>query len=164
MTFTNRGGGRSSPTILNRARVADRVKPLSAKFSSPKTLRKNDPRAPAKEFWGARGGKKLRRLRWFFPPPPGFLGIEPVSSIKKQCLCCERRPYTHPSGFTSPRSFSSLLRTGNLAAHTVYRLMLLDPSPDMVHGSALRKTRSSTQEKELNSEKIHSQEGNPPLL
>ena len=69
--------------------------------------------------------------------------------MKKQHLCCERRPYTSPSGFTSPRSFSSLLRTGNLAAHTVHRLMLLDPSPDMVHGSALRKTRSSTQEKEL---------------
>ncbi len=27
--------------------------------------------------------------------------------------------------------------------------MLLDPSPDMVHGSALRKTHSSTQEKQL---------------
>jgi len=84
--------------------------------------------------------------------------------MKKAALCCERRPYTPTSGFTPPRSFSSLLRTGNLAAHTVYRLMLLDPSPDMVHGSALRKTRSSTQEKELNSEKIGSQEGNPPLL
>ena len=83
---------------------------------------------------------------------------------KKQCLCYERRPYTPTSGFTPPRFFSSLLRTGNLAAHTVYRLMLLDPSPDMVHGSALRETRSSTQEKELNSEKIHSQEGDPPLL
>ena len=69
---------------------------------------------------------------------------------KKQCLCCERRPYTPTSGFTSPRSFSSLLRTGNPAAHTVYRLMLLDPSPDMVHGSALREdpfvnTRKRTQ-------------------
>ena len=84
--------------------------------------------------------------------------------IKKAVLCCERRPYTPTSGFTPPRSFSSLLRTGNPAAHTVYRLMLLDPSPDMVHGSALRETRSSTQEKELNSEKIHSQEGDPPLL
>ncbi len=42
--------------------------------------------------------------------------------------------------------------------------MLLDPSPDMVHGSALRKTRSSTQENELNSEKIDSQAGNLPLL
>ena len=83
---------------------------------------------------------------------------------KKAALCCERRPYTHPSGFTTPRSFGFLLRTGNLAAHVVYRLMLLDPSPDMVHGSALRKTHSSTQEKELNSEKIGSQEGNPPLL
>ena len=63
-----------------------------------------------------------------------------VSSFpfKKAALCCERRPYTLPSGFTSPRSFSSLLGTGNLAAHTAYRLMLLDPSPDMVHGSALR--------------------------
>ena len=69
--------------------------------------------------------------------------------MKKAALCCERRPYTPTSGFTSPRSFSSLLRTGNPAAHTVHRLMLLDPSPDMVHGSALRKTRSSTQEKEL---------------
>ena len=69
---------------------------------------------------------------------------------KKQFLCCERRPYTLPSGFTPPRSLSSLLRTGNLAAHTVYRLMLLDPSPDMVHGSALREdpfvnTRKRTQ-------------------
>ena len=34
----------------------------------------------------------------------------------------------------------------------------------MVHGSALRKTRSSTQTNELNSEKIGSQEGNLPLL
>ena len=58
--------------------------------------------------------------------------------MKKAALCCERRPYTPTSGFTSPRSFSSLLRTGNPAAHTVHRLMLLDPSPDMVHGSALR--------------------------
>ena len=83
---------------------------------------------------------------------------------KKQYLCCERRPYTHPSGVTPPRSFSSLLRTGNLAAHAAHRLMLLDPSPDMVHGSALRKTRSSTQENKLNSEEIDSQEWNPPLL
>ena len=70
--------------------------------------------------------------------------------MKKAVLCCERRPYTPTSGFTSPRSFSSLLRTGNLAAHTAYRLMLLDPSPDMVHGSALREdpfvnTRKRTQ-------------------
>ena len=69
---------------------------------------------------------------------------------KKQSLCCERRPYTPTSGFTPPRSFSSLLRTGNPAAHTVHRLMLLDPSPDMVHGSALREdpfvnTRKRTQ-------------------
>ena len=63
-----------------------------------------------------------------------------------------------------PRTFMILLRTGNLAAQTDNRLMLLDPSPDMVHGSALRKTRSSTQENKLNSETIDSQEGNPPLL
>ncbi len=85
-------------------------------------------------------------------------------ATKKQFLCCKRRPYTPPSGVIPPRSFIILLRTGNLAAHVVYRLMLLDPSPDMVHGSALRKTRSSTQDYELNSEEIDSQEGNPPLL
>lgn len=97
-------------------------------------------------------------------PEKSFGKALPSHKFKKAALCCERRPYTPTSGFTPPRSFSSLLRTGNLAAHTVYRLMLLDPSPDMVHGSALRETRSSTQEKELNSEKIHSQEGDPPLL
>ncbi len=69
---------------------------------------------------------------------------------KRAVLCCERRPYTPPSGVTPPRSFMTLLRTGNLAAHPVDRLMLLDPSPDMVHGSALRETRSSTQDHELN--------------
>jgi len=42
--------------------------------------------------------------------------------------------------------------------------MLLGSPPDMVHGSALRKTRFSTQENKLNSEKIDSQEWNPPLL
>ncbi len=83
---------------------------------------------------------------------------------QKQPLCCERRPYTPPSGVMSPRFSITLLRTGNLAAHPVHRLMLLDPSPDMVHGSALRKTRSSTQDYELNSETIDSQEGTPPLL
>ncbi len=69
--------------------------------------------------------------------------------MKNAALCCERRPYTPPSGVMPPRSFITLLRTGNLAAHAVHRLMLLDPSPDMVHGSALRKTRSSTQDYEL---------------
>jgi len=87
-----------------------------------------------------------------------------LQSKTKAALCRKRRPYTSPSGVTSPRFFVFLLRTGNLAAHTGHRLMLLDPSPDMVHGSALRKTRSSTQANELNSEKIDSQEGNPPLL
>ena len=64
-------------------------------------------------------------------------------------LCCERRPYTPSSDVTPRRSLPALLRTGDLAAHTVHRLMLLDPSPDMVHGSALRKTHSSTQDGQL---------------
>ena len=64
-------------------------------------------------------------------------------------LCRERRPYTPSSDVTPRRSLDFLLRTGDLAAHTVHRLMLLDSSPDMVHGSALRKTHSSTQEKQL---------------
>ena len=38
----------------------------------------------------------------------------------------------------------SQLRNGNLAAHAQIRLMLLGSPPDMVHGSALRKTVSST--------------------
>ena len=38
----------------------------------------------------------------------------------------------------------SQLRNGSLAAHAQIRLMLLGSPPDMVHGSALRKTISST--------------------
>ena len=109
-----------------------------------------------KENWKSNGilnfPKKQRRwtaAKCYRKPFFDSAFCTPHSTFKKAALCCERRPYTSPSGVTPPRSFSSLLRTGNLAAHAAHRLMLLDPSPDMVHGSALRKTRSSTQEKEL---------------
>ena len=79
-------------------------------------------------------------------------------------FCYERRPYTTQSGCTPLRTFVLLLKTGNLTAHMVHRLMLLGSPPDMVHGSTLRKTHSSTQKNKLNSEEIHSQAWNPPLL
>ena len=42
------------------------------------------------------------------------------------------------------RYAGSRLRSGSLAAHEEHRLMLLGSPPDMVHGSSLRKTGSST--------------------
>ena len=57
----------------------------------------------------------------------------------------ETRPYTAKSNILSTRSSYPLLKAGTLAAHRVYRLMLLGPPSDMVHSSQLRKTRLSTQ-------------------
>ena len=55
------------------------------------------------------------------------------------------------SNVSSTRSSYPLLKAGTLAAHRVYRLMLLGPPSDMVHSSQLRKTRLSTQRVGLNS-------------
>ena len=63
----------------------------------------------------------------------------------KKCRMRETRPYTAKSNFNPTRSSYPLLKAGTLAAHRVYRLMLLGPPSDMVHSSQLRKTRLSTQ-------------------
>jgi len=42
--------------------------------------------------------------------------------------------------------------------------MLLGSPPDMVHGSRLRKTRSSTQKTRAQYIEVLSSKGNPPLL
>ena len=63
----------------------------------------------------------------------------------KKCRVRETRPYTAKSNFSSTRFSYPLLKAGILAAHRVYRLMLLGPPSDMVHSSQLRKTRLSTQ-------------------
>ena len=49
-----------------------------------------------------------------------------------------------PSNAYHTRYPGSQLRNGALAAHAAIRLMLLGSPPDMVHGTALRKTESST--------------------
>ena len=51
----------------------------------------------------------------------------------------------HPTSNTSYTRYPrSQLRNGNLTAHGEVRLMLLGSPPDMVHGTPLRKTKSST--------------------
>ena len=49
-----------------------------------------------------------------------------------------------PSNAYHTRYPRSQLRNGTLAAHAAIRLMLLGSPPDMVHGTALRETKSST--------------------
>ena len=49
-----------------------------------------------------------------------------------------------PSNAHSTRYPNSQLRHGALAAHEAIRLMLLGSPPDMVHGTSLRETESST--------------------
>ena len=56
----------------------------------------------------------------------------------------------------------SQLRNGNLAAHAEIRLMLLGSPPDMVHGTALRKTKSSTPLTWVRRYSIHPQSGIHP--
>ena len=75
-----------------------------------------------------------------------------IRSAELQCKAvpdCKTRPYTPKSKVAPTRYPYPLLRTGALAAHRVGRLMLLGSPPDMVHGSRLRKTRSSTQKLRL---------------
>ena len=51
----------------------------------------------------------------------------------------------HPNLNAHPIRYpGSQLRNGTLAAHAAIRLMLLGSPPDMVHGTTLRKTKSST--------------------
>ena len=72
-----------------------------------------------------------------------------------QCLIHLRSPFlyktrpltrlhTHARIVLYTRLAGSLLGSGYPTAHEKHRLMLLDSSPDMVHGFPLRKTETSS--------------------
>ena len=69
----------------------------------------------------------------------------------------------HPSSNAYQTRYPrSQLRNGTLAAHAAIRLMLLGSPPDMVHGTALRKTKSSTPLTWVRRSNTHPQSGIHP--
>ena len=74
------------------------------------------------------------------------------------------RPYTKKSNYVPARIPSPSLGAGAPAAHRVNRLMLLGSPPDMVHGSQLRGTRSSTRLLRFCAKAAPSDEGSTPAV